>query len=116
MWLGGEVPGNRRRGIAGGLIAFWEISTHGKDGQTRRHVIKMGMNADGDRATWLERLDDKLLEMQSPAAPAVQWKTLADSKKIRLQELLHRELMYSGIINDELSYAATPLAVVGVEN
>lgn len=36
-------------------------------------------------------------------------------KGSHLQALLHRELIYSGIINDEMSYSATPLAVVGVE-
>ena len=74
------------------------------------------MNTDGDRAPWLERLGDKLLGMQPPSALPEQWKTLTTSKKARLQELLHRELRYSGIINEEMSYASMPLAVVGIEN
>jgi hypothetical protein len=36
--------------------------------------------------------------------------------KLRLQELLHRELSYSGIIDEKMSYSATPLAAVGIEN
>jgi hypothetical protein len=74
------------------------------------------MTAQGDRAPWLERLDDKILGMQSPSTPIEKWQAIAASKKGRLQELLHRELSYSGIINDEMSYSATPLALVGIEN
>ncbi|AJY71398.1 helicase [Geobacter sulfurreducens] len=104
-------------GIAGGgVLTFWKISTHGKDGQASHHIVRIGMNGDGDRAPWLERLEDKILGMQASSVSADQWKTLAASKKTRLQELLHRELSYSGIINDDMSYSATPLAVVGIEN
>jgi hypothetical protein len=104
-------------GIVGeGLLTLWKISTYGKDGQAIHHIVRIGMNTEGDRAPWLERLDDKILGIQSPSTPAEQWKTLAANKKSRLQELLHRELTYSGIINDEMSYSATPLAVVGIES
>jgi len=104
-------------GIAdGGLLTFWKISTQGKDGQASHHVVRIGINSDGSRAPWLERLEDKLLGLQPPSAPTEQWKTLAADKKARLQELLHRELNYSGVINEEMSYSAMPLAVVGIEN
>jgi hypothetical protein len=73
------------------------------------------MNAEGDRAPWLERLDNKILAMQSPATPAERWQSLAANKKCRLQELLHRELSYSGIINDEMSYSASLLMDSGKE-
>ncbi len=103
-------------GIAGeGLLTFWKVSTHGKDGQASHQVVRIGVTADGERAPWLERLDDKILGIQSPSIPAEQWKTLAFKKKTRLQELLHRELSYSGVINDEMSYSAYMLAVVGIE-
>lgn len=103
-------------GIAGGgLLTFWKISTHGKDGQASHHVVRIGMNTDGDRAPWLERLDDKILGMRPPSAPTELWKTLATDKKARLQELLHRELNYSGVINEEMSYSAMPLAMVGID-
>ena len=36
-------------------------------------------------------------------------------RKQRLHELLHRELSYSGIISEEMSYSAVPLAVLGIE-
>jgi len=114
---GPRALAGKLNGIAGGgVLTFWKISTHGKDGQASHHIVRIGMNGDGDRAPWLERLEDKILGMQAPSVSAEQWKTLAASKKTRLQELLHRELSYSGIINDDMSYSATPLAVVGIEN
>ncbi len=36
--------------------------------------------------------------------------------KQRLLELLHRELIYSGSINEEMSSLAIPLAIIGIEN
>jgi len=35
--------------------------------------------------------------------------------KQRLPELLHRELIHSGIISEDMSYVATLLAVIGIE-
>jgi hypothetical protein len=104
-------------GIAGdGLLTIWKISTQGKDGQASHHIVRIGLTSDGARAPWLERLNDKLLGLHAPSSSYEKWKTLAAEKKLQLQSLLHRELIYSGIINDEMSYSATPLAFVGIEN
>ncbi|MDZ7581741.1 MAG: helicase-related protein [Deltaproteobacteria bacterium] len=110
--LAGKVEGL----IGDGVLTFWKISTHGKDGQATHYIVKIGMNPDGDRAPWLEKLDDKFLGMRAPSESSEKWQALAANKKSRLQELLHRELSYSGIINEEMSYSATPLAIVGIEN
>jgi SNF2 family DNA or RNA helicase len=115
--VGSRAVAGKIDGLVGeGLLTFWKISTHGKDGQASHHIVRIGVNAEGDRAPWLERLDDKLLGMKAPSVLPERWKTLAAERKIRLQELLHRELSYSGIINEEMSYSATLLAVVGIEN
>ncbi len=98
-----------------GLLTFWKISAQGKDGQASHNIVRIGLNADGDRAPWLERLDDKLLGLKTSAAIPDQWKALAANKKSRIYELLHRELTYTGIINEDMSYSATPLAIWGIE-
>lgn len=104
-------------GIVGeGVLTFWKVSTRAKDGQTGHHIVRIAMNPDGDRAPWLERLGDKLLALQSPSKPVETWQAMANGKKSRFLELLHRDLSYRGIINEDMSYAATPLAVVGIEN
>lgn len=99
-----------------GILSIWRINTQRKDGQSRYHIVRIGMMEDGDRAPWIERLNDNLLGIQDGEVLPDQWKTLATDKKSRLQDLLHRELSYSGIINEEMSYSATPLALVGIEN
>ncbi len=110
--LAGKISGI----TGGGLLTIWKINIQGKDGQTSHHIVRIGMGIDGDRAPWLEHLDEKLLAMDAPTSKTPdKWRMLAINKKLRLQELLHRELNYSGIINEEMSYSATPLAVVGIE-
>lgn len=101
----------------GGLLTAWKINTQAKDGQTSHHIVRIGMTKDGDRAPWLERLEDRVLGI-APATsiPIEHWRRLAIEKKQRMQELLHRELSYSGIINEEMSYSALPLAIIALEN
>ena len=100
---------------ANGMLTFWKVTTHGKDGQVTNHVVRIGINAEGERASWLEHLGDKILGLQHSNTPPEHWKSFAITQKTRLQELLHRELSHTGIINDEMSYSAVPLAVVGLE-
>ncbi|MCK5684185.1 helicase, partial [bacterium] len=103
-------------GVAGeGLLIVWKIDTHAKDGQASHHVVNIAMTDTGERAPWLERLGDKLLTME----PAVShdsrlWQNMAAKHKQRSQELLHRELLYSGVISDEMSYSAKIVSVFGI--
>ncbi|MGC8494753.1 MAG: helicase-related protein, partial [Syntrophobacteraceae bacterium] len=108
----------RLRGVnGGGLLTIWKISAQGENGQSLHHIVRIGMNVDGDRAPWLERLDDKILGIESLTPEATDtWRRIALEKKQRLQELLHRELTYSGVISEEMSYSAVPLALFGLEN
>lgn len=107
----------RVKGLAGGgLLTIWKINTQGRDGQASYHIIRIGMTGDGDRAPWLECLDSKILGMEHPESVLLEyWQRLALEKKHRLQELLHRELSYQGIINEEMSYSSRPLVLVGME-
>ena len=99
-----------------GLLTIWKINTQGKDGQIHHLITRIGMSLDGTRAPWLEHLDEALLSMEAPVSiTPEEWKTVAINNKSHLQELLHRELSYCGVINTETTYAATLLAVVGME-
>jgi SNF2 family DNA or RNA helicase len=99
-----------------GLLTVWKISTQSKDGKSSHYIVHVGMTEDGARAPWLEQQKDKILLMEpSQSVSPENWQILALQKKRRLQELLHRELNYSGIINDEMSYSAEPLALYGIE-
>lgn len=106
------------KGIRGsGLLTIWKVAVQGKDGQTNLKIIKIGLSEDGSRAPWLERIEENLFSLQEPASKKIDdWQLLALTMKPRLLELLHRELIYSGSINEEMSYSATPLAIIGIEN
>ncbi len=110
--LAGKISGL----AGGGLLTIWKINTQGKDGQASHHIVRIGMTEEGDRAPSLERLEYDLLGMYAPISKMPnEWQRIAMNKKQRLQELLHRELNYSGIINEEMSYSAVPLVILGIE-
>ena len=101
----------------GGALTIWKINSQTKDGQSSHHVVHIGMTPEGDRAPWLERLGVKLLSITSAKSINLQdWQAVATRHKQRAQELLHRELNYSGIISEEMSYSANLLAVFVIEN
>ncbi|MGC9194424.1 MAG: DEAD/DEAH box helicase [Syntrophobacteraceae bacterium] len=115
---GARALAGRVKGIAGGgLLTIWKVDAQGDSGQSNQHIVRIGMNKDGDRAPRLERLEDKLLALE-PLAPSAtdNWRRIAIAGRQRLQELLHRELVYSGIIREEMSYSALPLAILALEN
>jgi len=104
-------------GIAKGrMLTFWKVNTQTKDGQTTHHIVRIGITIDGDRAQCLEHLDDKILNnFWSNSTDIVFRKKIASQQRQRIQELLHRELLYSGIISEDMSYSNSLLAVFGIE-
>ncbi|MDR3555646.1 MAG: SNF2-related protein [Syntrophobacteraceae bacterium] len=101
----------------GGLLTIWKVDAQGENGRSNRHIVRIGMNKGGDRAPWLERLEEKILALQPPPNESTaNWRQFAIDGKQRIQALLHRELTYSGIIREEMSYSALPLAIFAVEN
>ena len=106
----------RLDGISGsGLLTTWKINAQTKDGLVSHHIINIGITEDGNRAPWLEQLDDKILAVNNDSpARAEFWQNIALNHKQHIQELLHRELIYSGIISEEASYSSNLLAVLGI--
>ncbi len=99
-----------------GLLTVWKIHTNTKDGQTSQHIVRIGISTGGARAPWLEVLKEELLTLIPLSTESgVDWPSFASQNKSRIHELLHRELVYTGIINEEMSYSATFLAVFGIE-
>ena len=91
----------------GGLLTIWKILTHAADGRSTTSLVRIGMTSNGERAAWLERLGDRILNL-SPAETAIA------VDKTQNQEMLHRELLYSGKIDEDTSYSAMLLGMVGV--
>jgi SNF2 family DNA or RNA helicase len=100
-----------------GLLTIWKVNVQGKDSQTNLNIVKIGLSEDGSRAPWLERIEGNLLNMNLPTLKTPDyWKSYAIKMKQRLLELLHRELIYTGKINEDMTYQATPIAIIGIEN
>lgn len=100
---------------AGGLLFFWKIHTHAKDGRSAHYIVRIGITAAGERAPWLEKLGDKLLSaavVDSDRATAL--RNGANNCKTKAHEILHRELIYSGKADETMSYSAVLLVMFGV--
>lgn len=104
-------------GLTGsGLLTIWKVTVQGKDGQANLKIVKIGLSEEGSRAPWLERIEDDLLKLNVPVNKTIDdWRIFAANMKQRIVEILHRELLFSGLINDDMSYSAIPLAIIGIE-
>jgi len=102
-------------GDENGLITIWLVVIHGKGGQIQQKIIRLGISFRGVRSPYLERLSKDLLK----ARPA-QTDCFKDRKEVLFlvndiaSNLLHRELLYSGILTEEASYSSQLLACIGV--
>ena len=100
---------------AAGVLTIWKVHTQANDGIHRYYVLRIGMNKAGDRASWLEKLDSKLLSLTEVHSDLSVWKDILKNNKQRLHDLVHRELKYRGAVTDGMSYSANILAIVGIE-
>jgi len=99
----------------GGVLTVWKIQTNTKDGKASYHIVHIGISPSGKRAPWLERLGEKILNMEPMDQSNIpDWYSLATNNKQQCQALLHRELLFSGIISEEMTYSATLLALFGI--
>ena len=96
-----------------GLLTIWKIETHGKNAQPAVHIVRLGINNQGERAPWLEKMRDAVLAIQPDRDAFTLWQGQAALRKGIIQDLLQRELRYSGIIDDGVAYSVIPLAITG---
>ncbi|NPV69259.1 MAG: DEAD/DEAH box helicase family protein [Firmicutes bacterium] len=100
----------------GGLLSVWLVTVNSANGKPGRHVVRIGITREGERAPWLERLGARLASMSEAGGSATgTWKDIAMRNKARLQEMLHRELFYQGIISEGADYSASLLALLAIE-
>jgi superfamily II DNA or RNA helicase len=111
-FLAGKITGLSNELHKSGLLTIWKIETHGKNGQTSRRIVRIGVNKQGERAPRLEKMRNEFLGIQPDPASFAFWQAQAAVLKTKIQDVLQRELRYSGIIDDEISYSAMPLAMV----
>lgn len=111
------IAGKMNGGLENGLLTIWKVTVQGKDGQKNHSIVKIGLKEEGSRLTWLEHIEDDILRMSTPTArTAIDWKRLAEKSKQQILQMLHRELVHSGKVHENVSYSAVPLALIGIEN
>jgi len=108
----GNIEGN---GDETGLITIWLVVIHGKGGQVQQKVVRLGISEGGERSPYLERLSQELLRTRPSQTHRFQDKGQIGSLiNGTASELLHRELVYSGFLQEEASYSSRLLACIGV--
>jgi hypothetical protein len=108
----GNIEGN---GDETGLITIWLVVIHGKGGQVQQKVVRLGISEGGERSPYLERLSQELLRTRPSQTHSFQDKGQIGSLiNGTASELLHRELVYSGFLQEEASYSSRLLACIGV--
>lgn len=110
--IAGQIKGI----IAPGLLYVWSVQTQGKDSQLTKHIISIAITEDGDRAPWLEKLGEKLLNIKDIRLEDIDtWKVLAVNHKQKIREVLHRDLLYTGVIEEDMTYSSKLLALFGIQ-
>ncbi|KYH32452.1 RNA polymerase-associated protein RapA [Moorella mulderi DSM 14980] len=109
----GNVDGNSE---AIGLITVWQVTAQGKDGQIIQRIVRLGIRADGKRSPYLERLAEDISRFHpSRLETRLALDMVANLINGRAAELLHRELVYSGLLSERSSYSSRLLACLVVE-
>lgn len=108
----GNIEGNEGET---GLLTIWLVVINGKGGQVQQKIVKLGLNTRGERSPYLERISQDLLRLQPSQAHHFK-DTLQVGRLVNdtASELLHRELLYSGLLQEDASYSSRLLACIGI--
>lgn len=109
----GNLEGNSE---ATGLVTVWHVTVQGKDGRITQRIVRLGISADGERAPYLERLAEDISRFHpSRSETRLPPDMVANLINGRAAELLHRELVYSGLLSEGSSYSSRLLVCLVVE-
>jgi hypothetical protein len=96
------------------LLSFWKITINSKEGKTKHLMLKIAVDEKQKRASWIEAMSGKLPNLAASNDLPELWKENIKKNKIVFQEIIHRDLVYKGIIAEGASYSAEPLAFCGI--
>lgn len=98
-----------------GILAFWQVTIHGKNGMIQNQILKIGVNRSGQRIPKLERFAQNLLSAKSPSKPSSfsisEMKTILEKN---IPEILHRDLVFKGVLQEGDAYSTMLLGCVEV--
>jgi hypothetical protein len=96
------------------LITYWKAAITTKEGATNHLILKIAIDENQKRAPWAESLIVKLPVLETSNTSPDIWENMANRNKSVFQDLIHRELLYRGIIGEGASYSVEPLAFFGI--
>lgn len=108
-FIGGKLTGNET-----GLLTIWKIETRGNNEKKATYIVRLAIDENGQRNSSLENMHDELLNITTDKTIFDYWKDVLIKYKQNIYDMLHRELQYSGIVNNELSYSMRPVAFIGI--
>src|SRR5262249_46966185 len=88
-----------------GVLTFWRLQKHGKNGDKRTHIQALGVGFDGARSVALERRGDSLFARPT-AAPVLASEQRRALLEHHIEPTLRRELFHRGILSEESGYSA----------
>ncbi len=94
-----------------GLVTVWQVMVHGPGGLVQQRIVRIGMTPEGDRSPVLERVTKNLRSLRpadsTGSVPRDRMSALAHKAS---SELLHRELVHSGLLQEGATYSSSLLA------
>lgn len=101
---------------AKGVLTIWHVEVHSTGGKVVNRVLKLGIDFEGRRALSIEREFEKLICSDcSGISSTVEKATLAEMISTKAEQILHRELSHSGLLQEDSSYSSRLLGSLIIE-
>jgi len=111
--LVGSFPRNEQ---AHGVLSIWQVRVSARGGQMQQKIISLGMSPNGERSPALERLVGELIHVTPPIKLDTFFNKESLSQLVNgtASDLLHRQLEYTGLLEDGASYSSKLLACIQI--
>ena len=97
-----------------GAVTIWRIEAHSGQGQVQRKILTIGLKREGERSRPLERLVDRLHDLQPSDQPVFEPSRRVELVRSAVPEMIRRELAHAGMLAEDTSFSARLLAWVEI--
>lgn len=92
---------------AKGVLTVWHVEVHSTGGKVANRVLKLGIDFEGRRALSIEREFEKVISSNCQGINSIVEKaTLTEMISKKAEQILHRELSHSGLLQEDSSYSS----------
>ena len=98
-----------------GLATIWQITLYGSNSQIQQRVMRVGINASGERSPYFEALVKDLFRL----VPAITGAPMSTEQSLQwvtttIPQFIHRELVFEGLLAEGFTYQPRLLAYVEI--